>query len=109
MLYPAGEIRVRDGFVSVRDQAIPDLDVARQALAAIDEALVGSGSRRVLFDTRELPPPIEAVNSMYWEWVTRGTNHDRVALLVRSEMKRVEGNMRALAKGVQLRSFHDEA
>lgn len=109
VFYPAGDIWVRAGYVLVRDREIASLAIAREALATIDAALIENDLHMVVFDTRELHSPSEAVNALYWEWVMAGANHDRVALLVKSEMKRVEGNMRALSKRVQLRSFHDLA
>jgi hypothetical protein len=105
--YVAGELQVKDGYLLVQDRDIPDVEVAEVALAQIDAVLTSTKLRRLVFDTRELNSPSDAVNSMYWEWVIAGANHDRVALLVKSEMKRVEGNMRALSKRVRLRSFHD--
>jgi hypothetical protein len=106
VLYPGGEIWVRKGYVLVKDKEIPNLDIARRALDGIDSKLVEAALRKVVFDTRDMPAPPAEVNAMYWQWVIAGKNHDRVALLVKSDMKRVEGNMNALSKGVQLRSFH---
>lgn len=104
--YVAGEIWVRDNYVLVKDEHIPDAEVAHKALARVDETLKKAGSVNILFDTRDMPVPSEEVNAIYWEWVTAGANHKHVALLVNSEMKRIEGNMRAVSKGVRLRSFH---
>lgn len=106
--YPAGDLRVDKGYVAVKDREIPDMDSALQSLAAIDKALTDNGFTRVLFDTRELTAPSDEINELYWKWVQAAANHDRIALVVRSEMKRVEGNMNALSRGAKLRSFHDE-
>lgn len=105
--YSAGQLMAGDGYLLVRDRSIPDLGMARVALEQLDQALVSSGVRGIIFDTREMTPPSPEVNELYWNWVTAGKNHDRVAILVESEMRRIEGNMKALSKRVKLRSFHE--
>ncbi|MCA9681686.1 MAG: hypothetical protein KC431_18150 [Myxococcales bacterium] len=107
MIFLGGEVQALDGYVLVNNERVPDVETGRKILAAVDEALRKTGLRSVMFDTRDLPPPPDAVNRVLRAWVDAGANHDRVALLVRSDLKRIASNMRAQSKGVELRSFHD--
>lgn len=102
-----GEIKDAGGYVFVRNESVPDERRARQILAAVDDALRKSGHRSVLFDTREMMAPSEPVNAILRWWVDAGRLHDKVALLVKSDLKRIASNMRALSVGVQMRSFHE--
>ncbi|KIG16956.1 hypothetical protein DB30_03940 [Enhygromyxa salina] len=86
---------------------MPDERRARQILATVDEALRKSGHRAVLFDTRDMEAPSESVNAILRWWVDAGRLHDKVALLVKSDLKRIASNMRALSVGVKMRSFHE--
>lgn len=107
MLFLGGEVRVVDGYVFVCNESVPDTARARKILAAVDHALDHSGHRAVLFDTREMPGPSEEVNAVLRAWVDAAKYHDKVALVVKSDLKLIASNMRALAVKVQLRSFHD--
>jgi hypothetical protein len=102
-----GEIQVVDGYVRVCNESVPNKRRAREILANVDLALEKSGLRAVLFDTRDMPAPPEEVNEILRYWVDAGRRHDKVALLVTSDLKRIASNMRALAVQVKLRSFHD--
>ncbi len=86
-----------------------DPDDAIRVCEAINSALIASGLKAVLFDSRACPAPIPAVRAVYWEWTTSKTYHDRVAILAVSEMTRVSGNMTAISVDAPLRSFGDEA
>jgi hypothetical protein len=88
---------------------VPDERRARQILGAVDMALERSGHRAVLFDTREMPAPSDEVNNILRSWVDACRYHDKVALLVKSDLKLIASNMRAIAAKVKLRSFHDIA
>ncbi|WP_146156242.1 STAS/SEC14 domain-containing protein [Enhygromyxa salina] len=109
MIFLGGEVEVVDGYVFVCNESVPDELRARTILAAVDDALAQSGSRGVLFDTRDMPAPTEAVNTILRTWVDAGRLHDKVALLVRSDLKRIASNMRAISVGVKMRSFHELA
>lgn len=103
---------IRDGFVRVEhaaDDPMDDPANAKLVCEAIDAALLATGFRVVLFETRECRPPTAAVREVYWSWTKAGAHHDRVAILAQSEMTRVSGNMTALALEAPLRSFGDEA
>ena len=102
-----GEVRDGGGYVFVRNPSVPDERRARQILAAVDDALRKSGHRGVLFDTRDMAAPSESVNAILRWWVDAGRLHDKVALLVKSDLKRIASNMRALSVGVKMRSFHE--
>jgi hypothetical protein len=104
-----GEVRVVDGYVFVCNESVPDERRARQILGAVDLALDRSGHRAVLFDTREMPAPSDEVNTILRSWVDACRYHDKVALLVKSDLKLIASNMRAIAAKVKLRSFHDLA
>jgi hypothetical protein len=104
-----GEVRVVDGYVFVCNESVPDERRARQILGAVDLALDRSGHRAVLFDTREMPAPSDEVNNILRSWVDACRYHDKVALLVKSDLKLIASNMRAIAAKVKLRSFHDLA
>jgi hypothetical protein len=104
-----GEVRVVDGYVFVCNESVPDERRARQILGAVDMALDKSGHRAVLFDTREMPAPPDEVNTILRSWVDACRFHDKVALLVKSDLKLIASNMRAIAAKVKLRSFHDLA
>jgi hypothetical protein len=104
-----GEVRVVDGYVFVCNESVPDERRARQILGAVDLALDRSGHRAVLFDTREMPAPSDEVNTILRSWVDACRYHDKVALLVKSDLKLIASNMRAIAAKVKLRSFHDIA
>jgi hypothetical protein len=104
-----GEVRVVDGYVFVCNESVPDERRARQILGAVDLALDRSGHRAVLFDTREMPAPSDEVNNILRSWVDACRYHDKVALLVKSDLKLIASNMRAIAAKVKLRSFHDIA
>lgn len=106
--FPWGTLSSRDGYLLVRLHSLPSEEVAQDALRRIDAALVASGLRRVMLDSQDLPAPIDAINRMYWDWAEAGKHHDRLAILVHSDMKRVQGNMSAVAKRIQLRSFHSQ-
>lgn len=109
MILLGGEVRVVDGYVFVCNESVPDERRARQILGAVDIALERSGHRAVLFDTREMPAPTEEVNNILRSWVDACRHHDKVALLVKSDLKLIASNMRAIAVKVKLRSFHDLA
>jgi hypothetical protein len=102
-----GEVRVADGYVLVCNESVPDKLRARKILAAVDQALKQAGLRAVMFDTRDMPAPTEEVNEVLRHWVDACRLHDKVALLVKSDLKRIASNMRALSVKVKLRSFHD--
>jgi hypothetical protein len=102
-----GEVRIGDGYVFVCNESVEDERRARQILGAVDLALDRSGHRAVLFDTREMPAPSEEVNNILRSWVDACRFHDKVALLVKSDLKLIASNMRAIAVKVKLRSFHD--
>jgi hypothetical protein len=104
-----GEVRVVDGYVFVCNESVPDERRARQILGAVDMALEHSGHRAVLFDTREMAAPPDEVNAILRSWVDACRHHDKVALLVKSDLKLIASNMRAIAVKVKLRSFHDIA
>lgn len=104
-----GEVRVVDGYVFVCNESVPDERRARQILGAVDLALDRSGHRAVLFDTREMAAPSDEVNAILRSWVDACRYHDKVALLVKSDLKLIASNMRAIAAKVKLRSFHDIA
>lgn len=104
-----GEVKVVDGYVFVCNESVPDERRARQILGAVDLALDRSGHRAVLFDTREMPAPSDEVNTILRSWVDACRYHDKVALLVKSDLKLIASNMRAIAAKVKLRSFHDLA
>jgi hypothetical protein len=104
-----GEVRVVDGYVFVCNESVPDERRARQILGAVDMALERSGHRAVLFDTREMAAPSDEVNAILRSWVDACRFHDKVALLVKSDLKLIASNMRAIAVKVKLRSFHDIA
>ena len=106
VIFLGGEVQALDGYVLVNNERVPDVETGRKILAAVDEALRKTGLRSVMFDTRDLPPPPDAVNRVLRAWVDAGANHDRVALLVRSDLKRIASNMRAQSKGVELRSAY---
>jgi hypothetical protein len=107
MILLGGEVRVLEGYVFVCNESVPDERRARQILGAVDLALERSGHRAVLFDTREMPAPSEEVNNILRSWVDACRHHDKVALLVKSDLKLIASNMRAIAAKVKLRSFHD--
>lgn len=91
----------------VRNESVPDERRARQILASVDDMLRKTGHRSVLFDTREMEAPTESVNAILRWWVDAGRLHDKVALIVKSDLKRIASNMRALSVGVKMRSFHE--
>jgi hypothetical protein len=93
-----------DGYVFVCNESVPDERRARQILGAVDLALDRSGHRAVLFDTREMPAPSDEVNTILRSWVDACRYHDKVALLVKSDLKLIASNMRAIAAKVKLRS-----
>jgi hypothetical protein len=103
------QILVRDGYVLVVNHRVTDVERASAVCRAIDAALTDHGLRRVLLDTRRTESSDEPVRAAMWAWVKTGRNHDRCAIVVESELKRVSGNMTARALGVQLRSFSDLA
>ena len=107
MIFLGGEVRVEDGYVFVRNESVPNPARAREVLGAVDQALEAGGVRAVMFDTRDMEAPPEEVNAILRAWVDLCLNHDKVALLVRSDLKRIASNMRALSVGVKMRSFHD--
>lgn len=109
MILLGGEVKVVDGYVFVCNESVPDERRARQILGAVDLALDRSGHRAVLFDTREMPAPSDEVNTILRSWVDACRYHDKVALLVKSDLKLIASNMRAIAAKVKLRSFHDLA
>ena len=102
-----GEVRVADGYVLVCNESVPNVLRARKILLTIDRALEISKQRSVMFDTRDMASPTEAVNTLLRAWVDKCRFHDKVALLVKSDLKRIASNMRALSVGVKMRSFHD--
>lgn len=107
MIFLGGEIRVADGYVLVCNESVPDRRRAREILANVDLALERSGLRSVLFDTRDMPAPPEEVNQILRHWTDGCHFHDKVALLVKSDLKLVASNMRALSAKVKMRSFHE--
>ncbi len=96
-----------DGYVLVRNRRVTTVAHARGVCAAIDTALRGAGCKVVLFDTRDTEPPPEDVRTTMWEWVQAEAHHDRCAIVVKSEMTRVRGNMTARSLKARLRSFDD--
>lgn len=112
MSHPSGGLRIeqREGHVRVTyspTDTMTDPRIARACCAAVDEVLRRSGLRAVLFDTRESADPSEEAREAYWVWARARAHHDRVALVVRSDLKKVRGNMTARALSAPLRSFDD--
>lgn len=102
-----GEVRVLENYVFVKNEAVPDPETGKAILAAVDKALRASGLRCVIFDTRETPAPPREVRQVLRDWLAERRHHDKVALVVLSDLERVANNMRAQAKGVELGAFHD--
>lgn len=107
MVYAWGEIQEQREYVLVKMLSLQNEEAAKDCMRGMDNALVSSRLRKLLIDSREITPPTPAINDMYWQWTQAGAHHDQVALVVRSDMKTVESNMRALASRAQLRSFHN--
>ena len=96
---------VRPDYVLVDVPDVPNADAVRHLCAAIDRALEAAELRAVLFDTRTTAKPTDEVNKAMWEWTADCRHHDVVAIVVKSELLRVSGNMTALSKGIGLKSF----
>lgn len=101
------ELAVRAGYVLVRTTVTPTAARAVALFAAIDDALLRHGIRAAVFDTRETPAPPPAARKLWWEWLETAAHHDRVGVVVRSELTRISGNMTALSRKVRLRSFEN--
>ncbi|MCH2108173.1 MAG: hypothetical protein MK135_02505 [Polyangiaceae bacterium] len=98
---------IAKNYVLVEVPRVPSVQVAEALCRAMDEALKTSRLRAVLFDTRCTEMPPRDANAYIWEWTRRGVHHDVAAIVVKSELLKVSGNMTAISKGVQLRSFHE--
>ncbi|MCU0683408.1 MAG: hypothetical protein MUF34_14405 [Polyangiaceae bacterium] len=73
----------------------------------IDAFLRACHLTRVLWDSRNadpLPPPVRAHT---WAWLTRAEVVKVSAIVVRSELLRISGNMSSVGGQLRLRSFHE--
>lgn len=97
-------ISTHDGWLLVVQRGrLGDLDEARALQAKVERACDAHGSKRVLFDNRETEPPDDEVRAAMFEWAM--TQLERVALLLRSDLKRVRANMDALSRRGRVRAF----
>jgi len=106
MVYAWGEIREQSEYILVKMLSLPTEELALECIRTMDNTLVSSRLRKLLIDSREIAPPTPAINDLFWQWTRDGVHHNQLALVVRSDMKSVESNMRALASRAKLRSFH---
>ena len=100
-------VRPEGFYVYTESTRVETLDEAKFVCQQLDAALLASGARAVLFDTRETVSPGDDVRNFMWDWVSRAENFDRAAIVVNSEMLRTQANMTALSRGAKLRSFND--
>lgn len=105
--YLDGEVRIAHGYVFVTSRVVDSVARAQQITGVVDQALQDHELRAVIIDSREVEDPGPEVNAFFTSWVDALTHHDCVAVLVRSDLKRIASNMRALSVGVKMRSFHD--
>ena len=105
--YLGGEIRVERGYVLVTSRVVDSVARAEEIVAAVDLALQEHELRLVLIDSREVEEPPEETNVVFRAWVDGCAHHDKVAVLLRSDLKRIASNMRALSVRVRMRSFHE--
>ena len=111
-IVPDLELTVQSDYVHARPRAslrADDVDVACRVHASIDGVLVASAIRKVLFDSRDMRPNPPEVSEVYLRWASLGRYHDRVAILVHSEIRLARSNMNAIARklGATLRAFHN--
>ncbi len=85
---------------------LADLGEARALQRLIEQACVQHGTRRVLFDNRDTDAPDDAVRDAMFAWAV---TLERVAILLRSELKAVRANMDAVSRRAHVRAFVDEA
>ena len=104
-IYLGGEVQVIGALVLVTSTSVPNLARAEAITATVDRALREHGLELVLIDSRDVEDASEEVNSLFREWVETAACHDRVAVLVRSDLRQVANNMRALSRQVRMRSF----
>ncbi len=100
---------VEPPFVRVTTTAAPDLAGTQRVLEVLDGLLREHRLRAVLFDTRGVDPPTPDARECWWAWIEAATHHDRVAVIVMSEMTQIRGNMTALSRRSPVRSFTDIA
>jgi hypothetical protein len=100
-------IETREGWLLVVQHGrLPDVAAARALQQRVEQACDAQGSRRVLFDNRDTEPPDDEVRDAMFEWAVNEL--ERVALLLRSDLKRVRANMDALSRRGRVRAFVDE-
>ena len=90
----------------VQQGRLADLDEARELQRQVEQACAQHGFRRVLFDNRDTEAPADAVRDAMFAWAV---TLERVAILLRSELKAVRANMDAVSRRAHVRAFVDEA
>ena len=110
----SGEARIsfhsgpKGGFVRVwHGRAANNLAELDEVMKGVDAALEESGSRAVLFDSRESGYTPQDVQDALWGWLERSELR-RVATLVQSENLAVSVRMTGLVRKVPIRAFADE-
>jgi hypothetical protein len=90
----------------VQHGRLADLGEARALQQRVEAACARHGCRRLLFDNRDTEAPDDPVRDSMFAWAI---TLERVAILLRSELKAVRANMDAVSRRAHVRAFVDEA
>jgi hypothetical protein len=98
----------RPGYLLVvQHGCLESLDVARDLQLRVERACAKQGAdRRVLFDNRDTDEPAQEIRESMFAWAV--ASFERVALLLRSDLKAVRTNMDALSRRAHVRGFVEE-
>lgn len=100
-------LRAEASYAVVTYEGSPDtITVADAWQRDIDAFLRASQLSRVVWDSRAADPLIPAVRAHIWAWLTRAEVVKASAIIVKSELLRVSGNMSSVGGHLRLRSFH---
>ena len=106
---PHQDVSVQDGYVLAENETPETGEHAARILAEIDARLAETGLQAVMLDSTRVSGQSDEVREVLWAWIQAARLHRKVAILVKSEMIRVQGNMTALSKGARLKSFNSKA
>ena len=106
---PSFTIEERETHIVVRQHAIVASRLAADdMLAALSNALEQRNLAKAVLDQRGLPEIDDTLRDALWEWARGAGRRIALAIILDSEVARMQSNMTALSSGFQLRAFGAE-
>lgn len=104
----AAEVYAKPGFVLAVPLQIDSVLVAERFQQGVTSSLRASGRRAVMMDARRAAVSSQEVNESRWNWASKTSHFDVLAILNQSSVLSVAVKMKALAMGTKkVRVFTD--